>query len=403
MHRLRIAIIAPPWLKMPTEGYGGIEAVLQSLIPELLKLDVDVEVFGVGRRALYGAKVHAVTKSDQFQHILKPMYDFALPIPTAHMLNALHLIAEDGKFDIIHDHNYFIGPAMLAYAAGRDGLPPAVHTLHGPPLTTDRMAAEGWPDNRIFWRALAGDHDCYIAPISDAMSRSLPRELRASGNVLDTVHNAVELADFPFVDRADKKNYFITLARFSEEKGQHIAAKLAAKRGFRLRMAGTVATIGSKRKLLIEVANPISRYRTDRDFRYYTDRVLPYVLKNPRISYAGNVSGHHKMKFISEAKALLFPITWEEPFGMSVVEALACGTPVVAMNHGAMPEIIEHGVTGFLANSEAEFEAYMRRVDEIDPVVCRQSVAERFSAELMAERYVARYRTAIELAKAKRR
>ena len=381
---------------MPTEGYGGVEAVLQSLIRELVKLDVDVEVFGVGRRALYGAKVHAVTKSEQFQHILKPMYDFSLPIPTAHVLNSLHLIAADGGFDIIHDHNYFIGPAMLSYAAGQGRIPPAIHTLHGPPVTTSRMAAEGWPDNRIYWKALAGEHDCYITPISDAMGKSLPTELRA--NVLETVHNAIEVDDFPFVDAEGKKNYFITLARFSEEKGQHIAARICAKNNYRLRMAGTVATIGSKRKLLLEVANPISRYRNDRDFRYYSDQVLPHILRNPRITYAGNVSGKQKMKFISEAKALLFPITWEEPFGMSVIEALACGTPVIAMNRGAMPELIEHGVTGFLANTEAEFESYLSRVGELDPVACRQSVEEKFSGQRMAEQYVERYKTAIALA-----
>jgi glycosyltransferase involved in cell wall biosynthesis len=400
MSRLRIAMIAPPWLKMPTEGYGGLEVVLQSLVRELVKLDVDVEVFGVGGRKLYGATVHNVTKTEQFPHILKPMYDFSLPIPSAHLLNTLRLIQEDGKFDIIHDHSYFLGPAMLAYAAGQGNIPPAVHTVHAPPLTTDRQVAEGVPDNRNFWRAVAGDHQCYFVSISDAMRRSMPREL--NGNMLSTVHNAVDVSDFPFVGAAGKKNYFITLARFSEEKGQHIAAKLCAKHGYRLRMGGTVAAITSPRKLLFELANPLSNYRTDRDFRYYSNRVLPYVLRNPRITYSGNVGGRKKLKFISEAKALLFPITWEEPFGMAVIEALACGTPVIAMNKGAMPEIIEHGITGFLANSEEEFEAYMKRVDELDPEECRKSVEEKFSGRRMAERYLARYRTAIALAKHQR-
>lgn len=103
------------------------------------------------------------------------------------------------------------------------------------------------------------------------------------------------------------------------------------------------------------------------------------------------------MKFISEAKALLFPVTWEEPFGMAVIEALACGTPVIAMNRGAMPEIIEHGVNGFLANDEKEFAEYMERVDEIDPKECRRTVEERFSAVAMAEAYVERYKEAIAL------
>jgi glycosyltransferase involved in cell wall biosynthesis len=397
MQRLRIAIIAPPWLKLPTEGYGGVETVLDSLVRELVKLDVAVEVFGVGKRTLYGAKVHNVTKSEQFAHILQPMYDFSLPIPTAHILAALHLIQEDGGFDIIHDHNYFVGPAILAYAAGTKNIPPAIHTIHGPPLTTNRMVTDGMPDNRPFWRAVAGDHNCYFVSISDAMRHTMPGEL--DRNMLETVHNAIEVDDFPFVDKPGKKNYFITLARFSEEKGQHIAARLCARNHYRLRMAGTVATIATGRKLLLELANPISRYRNDRDFRYYSDTVLPYVLRSPRITYSGSVSGRQKMKFISEAKALLFPVTWEEPFGMAVVEALACGTPVIAMNRGAMPELIEHGVNGFLADTEEEFEEYMGRIGEIEPEACRRSVEERFSGRLMAENYVARYKTVIELAK----
>ncbi|HSX16107.1 MAG TPA: glycosyltransferase family 4 protein [Candidatus Saccharimonadales bacterium] len=396
MKRLRIAIIAPPWLKLPVEGYGGLEAVLDSLVRELVKLDVDVEIFGVGRRKFHGVKVHPVTKTEQFEHILKPMYDFSLPIPTAHMLNALKLIQEDGTFDVIHDHNYFIGPAILSYAAGSGKIPPAVHTLHGPPLTTDRMVEDGVPDNRIFWRSMAGKHQCFIVPISDAMRDTMPAEL--AGNLLDTVHNALEITDFPYINKEGKKNYFITLARFCEEKGQHVAARICARNNYRLRMAGTVAAISSTRKLLLELANPVSRYRNDRDFRYYSEQVLPYVLRNPRVTYAGNINGRRKMKFISEAKALLFPIAWEEPFGMSVIEALACGTPVVAMNHGAMPELIEHGVTGFLADTEEEFAEYMKRVDEIDPAACRKSVEAKFSGRLMAERYVERYYTAIKRA-----
>ncbi len=393
---LRVAMIAPPWIQLPAEGYGGVESIVQSLVRELVDLGVHVEIFGVGARKLYGVTVHPVTRSPQFEYILKPMYDFAMPIPTAHVLNSLHMIADDGRFDIIHDHNYFVGPAILSYAAGRDRIPPAVHTLHGPPITSDHMVEEGWPDNRVFWRALDGNHQCRIVPISDAMRRTLPSPLLE--NTMGTVHNAIEVDDFPFVDRSRKKNYFITLARFAEEKGQHIAARLCAKGGFRLRMAGTVATIGTARRLLLELANPLSRYRNDRDFRYYSDKVLPYVLRSPRVTYSGQVGGRKKLKFVSEARALLFPITWEEPFGLAVIEALACGTPVIAMNRGAMPEIIEHGVNGFLANNEEEFARYMRQVDEIDPANCRRSVEKRFSGRRMAESYLERYRQAIKLA-----
>ena len=395
--RLRVAIIAPPWLKIPSKGYGGVEAVIDNLVAGLVKLGVDVEVFGVGRARLHGAKVHDVTRDEQFEYILKPMYDFALPIPSAHVAKSLQMIEDDGTFDIIHDHNYFVGPLSLRYATQLKAIPPAVHTVHGPPLSDKKSLEAGMSDNRHFWKAMGGNHHCYFVSISDAMKRSMPQQI--GENVLPTVHNAIDVRHFPFVDKPQRKRYMITLARFAEEKGQHIAVKLCDKLGYRLRMAGTVSTIASNRRVMLELANPLSKYRNDRDFRYFSDNILPYTLRNPKITYTGSLSGHKKLRFIGEARALLFPVTWNEPFGMAVIEALACGTPVVAMKRGAMPEIIQHGVNGFLADTEEEFEEYMQRVDEIDPHDCRRSVEERFSSLAMAEAYIERYEQAIQLRK----
>lgn len=221
--------------------------------------------------------------------------------------------------------------------------------------------------------------------------KAAPKEVQK--NTLAPVYNAVDVRQFPYVET--KKNYFITLARFNEDKAQHIAVKYCHKLKYKLRMAGTIGDIETPRRLLLELANPMSKYRQHPEFRYYSDKILSYVVRNPRITYSGNLAGSAKMRFISHAKALLFPIQWEEPFGMAVIEALACGTPVVAMRRGAMPEIIEHGVNGFLADTEEEFAEYMQRVDEIDPADCRMSVKRRFSAEVMTESYVERYRDVI--------
>ena len=190
----------------------------------------------------------------------------------------------------------------------------------------------------------------------------------------------------------------MTRGRFTQAKGQHIAAKYAVKQRFRLRMAGSVVDISTPARLMLELANPLSKYRKDPDFRYYSDKILPLTIANPRITFLGNVAGKRKMKLLSEAKALLFPIDWEEPFGMVMIEALACGTPVVAMNRGAVPEIIEHGVNGFIADTEAEFAQYIKRVSEIDPEVCRKSVEDKFSIDTMAKAYIERYHKAIKRA-----
>ena len=395
MKRLRIAIIAPPWLALPIKGYGGIELVLEGLIDGLQKLDVDFEIFANSERTIKGIKTHSLYTEEQFKHIHRPAYD-VLPVMGAHVQYALNEIKKDGGFDVIHDHNGYLGPQLLAWATADKDIPPVVHTNHGPPFTGDSMLKHGIPDNIPYWEQLAQNMGrAYIVGISDALMRPAPKALKK--HILPTVYNAIDVNHFPFV--AEKQNYFITLARFTNDKGQHVAAKLAARTRSRLRMAGTVAGIETNRKLLLELANPMSHYRNMEEFRYYSDKVLSYTIRYPKITYSGNMSGKKKMKFISHAKALLFPIDWEEPFGMAVIEALACGTPVIAMNRGAMPEIIEHGVNGFLANDEHEFEEYMRRINEINPEDCRRSVAEKFSSDTMAKAYVARYREAIKRSK----
>jgi glycosyltransferase involved in cell wall biosynthesis len=232
--------------------------------------------------------------------------------------------------------------------------------------------------------------------ISQTLADHAPRELKR--RLLQPVHNSVDPEQFPFV--GEKSDYFITLARVHPDKGQAIAVRLCQKLGYKLRLAGVVGSLVKPRQVLMELADPLSRYRSMVDFRYFSDRIFPYL--DDDIQYVGDISGQHKMDFLSHARALLFPIQWDEPFGMAPIEALACGTPVIAMARGALPEIIQHGINGFLAHNEGEFEHYMQRVGEIDPAACRRSVEEKFSARRMAKEYIQRYKTAIRR-KAKRK
>lgn len=387
--KIRVAMIAPPWLALPIRGYGGIELVIQGLITNLQKQGVEVVLFANGAHKMRGVRTLSFYKRELFSKIDWPYYDAPLQVMQTHLQFALDTI-EKGGFDIIHDHNPYIGPVFWSLASRIPGIPPVLHTFHGPPFSTSETMAEGQEDNRHQLK-IVEKSNLHAVCISHAMSRTAPKEVKS--RLLTAVHNAIDAEQFPF--QKEKKDYYITLARFTADKGQHIAAKLAAKHNKRLRMAGTVAGIGTSRKLLLELSNPASPYRNNEEFRYYSDKILPYVLKCPKITYSGNLSGNRKMQLISNANALLFPIQWEEPFGMAVIEALACGTPVVAMRRGAMPEIIEHGVNGFLADNEKEFGEYMLRVDEIDPEACRKSVEQRFSAERMASNYIERYREAI--------
>lgn len=392
---LKVAMIAPPWLAMPIKGYGGIELVVQGIVNELKgRDDVVVEVFANGARKISGVKTHSFYRKELFDTIDLPYYDAPLQAMQTHLNYALKQIEEAGDFDIIHDHNPYIGPSFFSPVSRIPGLPPVLHTFHGPPFSTPETIASGQMDNRPQLKYVHPGN-LYTVCISEAMAKSAPREIKS--HMLPAVHNAIDYKQFPLVK--EKKNYYITLARFTQDKGQVIAAEFATKRKKRLRMAGTVAGISTNRKLMIELSNPLSKYRRNEEYQYYYKKIMPYVLKSTRVTYSGNLGGKKKMNFLSGAKALLFPIQWDEPFGMAVIEALACGTPVVAMNRGAMPEIIEHGVNGFLANTKEEFFNYAERVHEIKPEDCRRSVEERFSAKAMADNYLDRYREVVKQAK----
>lgn len=389
MKRLRVAMIAPPWLPIPPIGYGGIENVLAVLVPELRKLDIDVELFTIGDSKIRATKKHWLYKTGQYSNIQRPYYD-ALPLLVAHISAVLNTIRKDGGFDLIHDHNPYIGPAMLAYAD--NSLPPVLHTLHGPPFTTPDQLAIGVPDNLAMWRQLARSDRVKYVNISQAARKGTPRHMLP--HLLKPVHNGIEVDDFPFV--TDKDDYFITLARFHPNKGQAIAIDACQKEGVRLRMAGVVGDMARPKQVMMELANPLSSYRNVADFRYFSDRVFPH-LEDGLIEYVGDLADGPKLKFLSRARALLFPIQWEEPFGMAVIEALACGTPVIAMERGAMPEIISHGRNGFLAHTKREFREYIRRIGDIDPADCRASVEQKFSGEAMAREYLERYQTLLEM------
>src|SRR5665213_2339898 len=149
MKRIRVAMIAPPWLAIPPDGYGGIENVLAVLVPSLMKLGVDVELFTVADSQVKSTKKHWLYKEHQYPKIHMPHY-YAFPLLSSHLLFAINNILKDGGFDIVHDHNPYIGPSMLTHSDR--SLPPVVHTLHGPPFTTKEDLKAGEADNMQMWK-----------------------------------------------------------------------------------------------------------------------------------------------------------------------------------------------------------------------------------------------------------
>lgn len=389
---LRVAMIAPPWLPIPPFGYGGIENVLDVLLPELGKLNVEVELFTIKKTNLKNCNKQWLYSNEQYRFIHRPIYE-SLPILLAHTMFALNHIKQANNFDIIHDHNGFIGPFLATLNDPK--LPPVLHTLHGPPFSPNSHPElsldSDIPSNLPMWQELAKSNpeSLGIVCISNLLKNKAPKSLKPF--LLDPIYNGINPCQFPFVKT--KENYFLTLARSNPDKGQGIAVNICRELKYNLKLAGLVCDMTKPKQVLLELANPLSKYRAVPDFRYFSDQIFPYL--NNRIKYIGDVGGIKKIKILSRAKALLFPIQWDEPFGMAPIEALACGTPVIAMARGALPEIIDHGVNGFLAKNEAEFKKYMSLVHTIDPKNCRKSVETKFSANIMAKKYLKGYQALI--------
>ena len=380
---MKIAIIAPPWLKTYPGCFYGIENVVHNLTSSLTEMGHEVVLFGVGGSTSRASKRYYYHHDDQYQHIHRPWYE-SLPIISSHILYSMNVIRKAGDFDIIHDHNSFTGPSMLAFA-GTD-LPPVLHTLHEP-FTDERKVKQGLPDNRMLFEELKNAKRMYFNGVSASQLRGMPDELKR--RMVKLVHNGVDLADYIYSDK--KKDYFLSIGNIQPGKGQDVAAKLCFELGEKFKFAGTVGgDIRTREKMKKELANPSIDACNNVRFLHFRDNIAPYLVPG-RISYLGTVFGESKMKLLAGAKAFLAPISWEEPFGIAIVDALACGTPVVAYRRGAFPEIIEHGKNGFLADNEKEFKQYMQRVNEIDPAECRRSVETKFSARTMAEAYVKRY------------
>jgi glycosyltransferase involved in cell wall biosynthesis len=383
---LTVFINAGPWLPVPPPGYGGVENMLMYLIGELRDRGHRVILGTVGQSEIKVDQQESVFWEGQHPQIDAP-YSDAVWVAHQHMHKMLSVIRDTEGIDVIHDFLEIVGPSLLAELG--PGAPPVLHTLQW----NLRLHQE-------FYRDFDGRGRVWFNGISKPQMEAAVGNLRATQ--LDVVHNGVDVQDFTF--REDKDDYVITLARFARDKGQDIAARVCERLRLPLLMAGTVGGIASPRLLKSELSKRDSPFHYYKDVEYYRRSVRPYERRyrpwrgrEHGITWLGSVGGHEKRALVAGAKALLMPIRWEEPFGMAVIEALASGTPVVAMRRGAMPVIIEHGYNGFLADSEQEFEECLQRVrsGEIRPENCRRSVEERFSATRMADGYIRLYQQVI--------
>jgi glycosyltransferase involved in cell wall biosynthesis len=370
---LTVLINAGPWLPVPPPDYGGIENVLATLIPELRSRGVEVVLCTVEESTVEVDDRRCAFPGGQFGRLAGP-YAQVMGITHAHMATVLETLRERPEIDLVHDHLEVVGPSVLGALHGES--PPVLQTLH--------WDLRKHPE---FYGSFDGGGRVFFNAVSHAQLATAPANLRDQS--IGVVHLGVDLAAHPF--SAGKGEEFLVLGRITAYKGQGVAARLGKELGVPLVMAGPVAGVTTPGELAAALADPASPLHGYDDVRYYLDSVQPFE-DGEAIRWVGTVGGEEKTALIGRARAVLMPISWEEPGATAAIEALACGTPVIATRRGALPEIIEHGVNGFLADDEAGLARYMQRAGEIDPAACRRSVTERFSAQVMAEGYLRLYR-----------
>ncbi|HSO92952.1 MAG TPA: glycosyltransferase family 4 protein [Candidatus Dormibacteraeota bacterium] len=342
--RLRIALVAPPWYPLPPRGYGGTELVVHLLHKELSSMGHEVVVFGAEGS---GPDVTALAETSWSRDLGGADEDARMATYLARVYDRL----SGERFDVLHDHSCLAGLVLAIHSAVA---PVVVHTIHGEFL--EALCT--------FYSAVA--ERVLLCAISESQAATAPKV-----RVAAVVPNAVDVPSAP--PSRTRERYLVEVARITPDKGQHLAIQVARRAGRKLILAGKVERTGAGES-------------------YFEDEVEPHLGRT--VEYYPNVAGAEKARLISRAAAGIFPLQWPEPFGLAMAECMVVGTPVLALRTGSAPELIEDGVTGFLADDVDGLVQAATRLDEIDPVRCAEVSRMRFSPRLMAERYLQVYTTA---------
>jgi glycosyltransferase involved in cell wall biosynthesis len=336
--RLRIAMTLPPWFDVPPRAYGGIEALVADLVDALAARGHDVVLVAAGTNGTRGRFLRTFEEPP-------PSHRLGEAMPEILQAAWVDRYLDDLDVDIVHDHS-LAGPLT---ARGRQA--PTVLTAHGP--CTGEMGA--------YYRLLGSL--VHLVAISDAQRRLAP-DLSWTG----LVHNAIKVEEFGF--RAEKDDHVLFVGRFNPEKAPHLAIDAARQAGRRIVLAG-------------KVQEEIER-------TYFDAQIRPRL--GPDAEFVGETDKEGKQELYAAAHCLMFPIQWDEPFGMVMIEAMACGTPVVALRRGSVPEVVADGVTGIIKDDPAELPAAIDAAGGLDPQSCRDHVARHFDVSIMAEAYERVYR-----------
>jgi glycosyltransferase involved in cell wall biosynthesis len=338
---MRIAMVVPPWYELPPSGYGGIEAVCTTLVDRLAAHGHDVVVLGAGRRFGAAGTFISLLAEPQFRRLGEAM-------PAALHAARVARVLREGDFDVVHDHSP-CGP-LIAFGHRI----PTVVTVHGPAVGElgDYFAA-------------LGDR---IRPVAVSQSQ---RRSRTDLRWIATVHNAVDVDRFTAAPVTNGP--VLWLARMAPDKGADLAIEACRRARLPLILAGKCNEAAEE--------------------RYFETVIRPML--HDGVDVVLNADRRTTVELLTRARCLIMPIRWEEPFGMVMLEAMACGRPVVALRRGSVPELVTHGVTGWICDHPAELPAALHRSGELDPADCVAHVRTAFNADLMARRYEAVYHEAV--------
>jgi glycosyltransferase involved in cell wall biosynthesis len=337
---LRIAVVAPPYYELPPLAYGGIERVCWSLAEGLVERGHDVTLVGAG---VSTSRARFVATFPETQQEGTPSE------ATIEVLHAARAAAalEGLDLDVVHDHSR-TGPLLA-----RSRTAPTLVTVH---------AALAGPESHLeLYTALA--RSAKLAALSEAQRRAAP-QLPWAG----VVPNGIDVDAHPY--RAEKDDFVLFFGRMSRHKGVHLAIRAARETGRRLVIAGT--------------------WTIPEEQAYFEAEVRPHL--GPDVEWVGSIAGEARTDLLASAQCLLFPVEWEEPFGLVMLEAMACGTPVVALRAGSVPEVVADGETGIVCADARELTSGIEAATRLDCARCRAHVRDRFSAARMVERYQALYR-----------
>lgn len=347
---MRIGLICPAWFPVPPEAYGGTERIVALLAEGLVDAGHDVTLFASGDSQT-SARLESVFQTAPSDWIGHTFWE---------MQHAIFALRRSTGFDVLHDHTGLLGLALGGLLEV-----PFCHTVHGPLV--------GQP-GRMYEDVVALSKRAQLISIS--MNQRKPKQ---DLPWIANCPNALDLSVYPFRRKAGG-DYLVFLGRMSPDKGAHRALAVALETGLPLKIA--------------------AKCREPLEIRYFDEFIRPHL--GGSIEYVGEVGHADKVELLMGARALISPIDWEEPFGLMMIEAMACGTPVLSTRRGAAPEIIEHGRTGVLVDNyrEMEDDAMLELADSLDPAVLRREVEERFSPERMVAAYVAAYEATIAAAPA---